>query len=249
MIESERQPYIQTQRRYPVPADATPDTIAEMVRAILSSRVIIVKIVIKAGVGEDDPGEMVVDMLVPNEEPPHGEPPEPDPENMWQLLASIELEDAADLLEPKLRLDSLSVIAQLLMRASANKRASMAWLVGDVMHFLRWMGIRSSIKPSQFLNMPLVEVQDNVPSDRLALLCGKSSKLSLMRADCGYAIYMDVEEKKEEPIVVEEGEGAPSEEGDAVQNGPDQGSGDRRGVRRGRRNKGRGRGKGKGKRP
>ena len=185
--------YQRTQKRYELPADATPDVIAEYVRSILSlPRARIERIVVEAPKMEGDVPSVSADIHFEKMEPPDGDIPEPDPTDLWQTLSRIEMVQVSPR-KSNIKTSSMKTVTSMLMKASSEGRAPVGWATGDAVFFLRWLGIRRDKVPSLFLTLPLIESQA-VGEDRLVLLCAKSSRMGPVKAQWGYATPLDVEE-------------------------------------------------------
>jgi len=186
--------YEQMKRGWDIPLEAGPDEIADMVRGIMSSGVSVQGIEIKVTPGEGRQGEMVADMFVPKMGPPDGDVPEPDPENMWQVLQRVPLEERR-LKKPRINIKSLAKIASLMLMASTDlekeARVPVAWLVNpDLSTFLRWLGVRPKSDPVNFFALPLIRVP-HVEHDRLVLMCARSRSMDPLKSEQGYVIVME----------------------------------------------------------
>lgn len=187
--------YEATTRNFDIPVDATQDDIADMLRAILSTRAVIKRVVFEVTPGADKQGRMSVDMMVPKVGPPDGELLEPDPENLWQLMARIPLEDV-NLKKVKMRVPAVMRSVALVMQAATDPgskaRVPVGWMINeDSSLFLRWLGVHTDVAPSVFMNLPLLRVPF-VEKDRLVLLCAKSRKMDPIRSERGLVLTMEV---------------------------------------------------------
>ena len=77
-----------------------------------------------------------------------------------------------------------------MLKAAAKKVAGVAWAVGDVKMFLRWLGLGvKSELPDTFWNLPLIELEE-LQDSALVLMCAKSGKLGALKAEVGFLTYM-----------------------------------------------------------
>lgn len=188
--------YQHTQKRFELPIDATPDVIAEYVRAVLSlPRTRVERVVVEAARADGDPPSVLADLHIEKMEPPDGNVPEADPTDIWQMLSRVDMVPVT-LGKSRIRSSSMKWITTLLMRASYEGRAPVGWATGNVEYFLNWLGTKKKRVPSTFLTLPLIESQA-VGEDRLVLLCAKSSRMGPIKAEWGYAAPLDVEEEPE----------------------------------------------------
>ena len=174
------------QRKFDLPKQSTPDSLAEMVRAILSQKAVVRKMVLTA-----DPPSINVDMLVPNREPPFGDVETDDPTDVWQLLQTVELEEVLEGEESGLDEKALAQLTTLMVRASAKKMAGVGLVTGSIVEFMGWLGaeVREDRIPTMFWNMPLIQLS-GLPEDKLVLLCARSARLGPLKAESGYMIQM-----------------------------------------------------------
>jgi hypothetical protein len=176
---------IPVKRKFDLPALATPDSIAELVRAILSLKAVVRKMVLTA-----EPPGVDVDMLVPNREPPFGEVEVEGPTDIWQLIQTVELEEAALTDDSTLRKEPTVLLAALLMRAARQKLAGVAFATGSATAVMRWLGLVEEPPLAVLWNIPLLQTS-SIAADKLVLLCAKSSRVSPLRATVGYLIQME----------------------------------------------------------
>ncbi len=194
------------QKRFSIPHGATADTVAEQVRQILSMRVSVTTLVISAGGGEGS-GEIVAEIMVPVQGPPHGEVADPDPESVWELLDKIPLEQSK-IKKPRLSLDAIRRVSAVMMEASRRGRAPLAWLVQDQVQFSRWLKVDAPEHKyvTQFLGLPLI-VLNRVPPDKMIMLCGRSNRLDPLKAEWGYVVALEEESDVGEEAVQVRGAG------------------------------------------
>jgi hypothetical protein len=182
-------------KTHQIPPDATPDTIAEMIRALFSTTAIITKIIIKAAESDDANGLLTVDFMVKNQDPHLGDTPKLDPTNIWQALLAIPLEYIKG--KNTIRVEAISSITDLLMEVNSKGGSGIGWLVGSLNYFLNWIGaptsIRKNVKISTFLNLPIIEMEE-FPEDALVLLGARSFRTDLLKAEWG--VKTDMELKK-----------------------------------------------------
>ena len=180
---------VPVKRKFDLPRLATPDSIAELVRAILSQKAVVRKMVLTA-----EPPSIDVDMLVPNREPPFGEVEVGGPTDVWQLIQAVELEEVQQTEEAGLRNEPVMLLATLLVRAANKKLAGVALATGSTAAVMRWMGIPGVEDEllAMLWNMPLIQTS-SIAEDKLVLLCAKSSRVSPLRATVGYLIQMEDE--------------------------------------------------------
>ncbi len=172
-------------RKFDLPTKATADSIAEMVRALLSQKAVVRKMVFTA-----EPPGVVVDMLVPDREPPYGEVETDDPTDIWGTFQGVDLEEVREG-GAKFNKEALALLTEMLVRASKKKLAGVALVAGSVVEFMRWVGVevREDRVPTMFWNMPLIQFS-GFPEDKLVLLCAKSSRLSALKAEAGFMVQM-----------------------------------------------------------
>lgn len=187
--------YEETKRTFDIPKGATQDDIADMLRAILSTRAAIKKVVLEVTPGQEQQGKMFVDMMVPKVGPPDGELLEPDPENLWQLMSRISMTDV-NLKKVKMRVPAVMRSVALVMQAaqdtSSEARVPVGWMINeDPSLFLKWLGVRVNTMPSVYMNLPLLRVPF-IEKDRLVLLCAKSRKMDPIRSERGLVLTMEV---------------------------------------------------------
>lgn len=174
------------QRKFDLPEKSTADSLAEMVRAILSQKAIVRKMVITA-----EPPLIQVDMLVPSREPPFGEVEADDPADIWQAIQAVDLEEVGELEGRQLDKEAIAQLTAMMVKASAKKMAGVGVVVGSVAVFMRWLGVqmKSDQVPTMFWNMPLIQLP-LLPDDKCVLLCAKSVRLGPLRAQIGYVVQM-----------------------------------------------------------
>lgn len=187
--------YEEVKRNFDIPAGSTQDDIADMIRAILSTRAVVRKVVLEVTPGQERQGKILVDMLVPKIGPPDGELLEPDPENLWQLMARIPI-DTVSLKKVKMRVPavmrSVALVMQAALDTSSEARIPVGWMINeDPTTFLKWLGVRVDAVPSVFMNLPLLRVPF-VEADRLVLLCARSRKMDPIRSERGLVLMMEV---------------------------------------------------------
>lgn len=127
-----------------------------------------------------------------SEEPPYGGFTFDSPTSISHLLQSIELFEL-DAAETGINAKAMTVVAKMLLDARAGGLAGVAWIVGDLSDFSKWIGIKGV--PIRFLDLPLLQ-NGEMPRDRLVLLCGKSSRNDPLTASRGIFTSMEVEDAK-----------------------------------------------------
>lgn len=168
-------------KKFSIKEGASVDDVADMVRMIMSLPMALERIVIE--------NEVRADFWVQDVEPPFGELPEEQSKSFAELLARIDT-DELDTSDVGLNLDALAVITNSLLEANKHRRAALAWLVGDPVFFCNWLHVKPT--PSRFLELPLVTI-DDLPRDKLILLCGKTYASNPLQADRALVITMGVE--------------------------------------------------------
>jgi hypothetical protein len=183
--------------RQAIPAGSDASSIAAMVRGILRLPFQIAEINISAR-----KSQVEWKAYVPKSDPPDGVVLDPPPSGITELLARIELEELSGA-KVSLNLRSLAIVSKMML-AAAKKRpdqgavsgmTGIAWLVGSMKSFCSWMGIKPSSPPSKFFGMPLIE-HDELPADRLVLLCGREAGVDHLEAEAGFIVAM-IRKKKE----------------------------------------------------
>lgn len=188
--------YEESKRVFDIRPGATQDDIADMLRAILSTRAVVKKVIFEATPGQERQGTMTVEMLVPKVGPPDGELLEPDPENLWQLMSRIPMEDVNPK-RVKMRVPAIMRSVALIMQASLNHkekaRIPVGWMINeDPSMFLKWLGVQSvNAAPSIFMNLPLLRVPF-IEKDRLVLLCARSRKMDPIKSERGLVLTMEI---------------------------------------------------------
>lgn len=187
--------YEEAKHSFDIPTGATQDDIADMLRALLSTKAVVRKVVIEVTPGQGRQGKMTVDMLTPKIGPPDGEILEPDPENLWQMMSRIPL-TTPDLRKVKMRVPavmrSVALIMQAALSAESEARIPVGWMINeDPTIFMKWLGLRLSIMPSVYMNLPLLRVPF-VEKDRLVLLCARSRRMDPVRSERGLVLQMEV---------------------------------------------------------
>lgn len=186
--------YEKTTRSFNIPVGSNIDDIADMLRAILSTKAVVNKVVFEVTKDKDRQGVMIVDMMVPKMGPPDGEILEPDPENLWQMLHRIPL-SSVDLKRVKLRVPAVMRTVALVMQAAlstSEAKVPVGWMVNDDPSiFMKWIGASTSAVPSIFMNLPLLRVPF-VEKDRLVLLCARSRRMDPLRSERGLVLTMEV---------------------------------------------------------
>lgn len=179
-----------TTRKFDLPKKPTADSIAELVRALLSQKAVIRKMVLLA-----EPPGVTVDMLVPNREPPYGDVETDDPSDIWGVFQGVDLIEVHEG-DTKFNKGALALLTEMLVRASRKKLAGVALATGSVVEFMRWIGaeVREDRVPTMFWNMPLIQFS-GFPDDKLILLCAKSSRQSVLKAEVGFMVQMFKEAK------------------------------------------------------
>lgn len=182
--------------RQPIPAGSSADDIGTMVKSILRLPFRVSDIHISEN------GQVEWKAYVPKAEPPDGVVMDPLPAGISELVAKVELTELSGA-KASLNLKSLGIVARMML-AAAKKRpddgatsgmVGVAWVVGSLKSFCSWMGIRPSTPPSRFFGMPLIE-HDELPDDRLIMLCARSSNQDHLEAEAGFIVAMIKKEKK-----------------------------------------------------
>jgi hypothetical protein len=124
-----------------------------------------------------------------NTEPPHGELPIEDPGSLSELLQQVELREVESH-DVGLNLGALAVIADMLLQGRAQELAGVAWIVGSVEEFCRWLGIKR--QPIRFLELPVVPYSE-LPDCRVVLLCAKSAQNHVFQSRFGIATNIPME--------------------------------------------------------
>lgn len=159
----------------------TLEDVLDQVRLILSYDGEISKVVITNG---NITAEYVVD---DNEGPPYGKLPDDPAREIGDVIAKIRLENVKSTND--ISIDSLAVIASALIQARKSSRVGVAWLLSDSEVFRKWLGVTKPV--SKLLEVPVYEVDsDKVPEDKLILLCGRTSAVSLLKCDFGILMNM-----------------------------------------------------------
>jgi hypothetical protein len=172
-------------KSFTLPNQSSVDALTEMFRAVLSQRGSVQRISFTV-----DPSELSVDVYVPDDTPPFGEPHEATPETLWGALSEVELEEV-DEAHSGLNIEAMKVLTTLLLKVSARKLSGVAWAVGNVDTFLRWIGVRvKNDTPDTFWNLPLIKL-DGLQDGALVLLCAKSSRVSVLQAKVGYLVHTE----------------------------------------------------------
>lgn len=167
-------------RKFTLPKQSSVDSLTELFRAAISQKGSVQKVLFTV-----DPPELAVDLFVPDDSLPFGEPHEADPDSVWEALAAVELEEVAGP-HPSLNLEAVGALTTLMLKASARKMSGVAWAVGDVTTFLRWIGVRAKNDvPDTFWNLPLIELPE-LQKGALVLLCARSARLGVLRSEIGF---------------------------------------------------------------
>jgi len=181
--------------KQPIPAGSTADDLATMVKAILRLPFRVSDIHIS------EYGFVEWKAYVPKSDPPDGVVMEPLPADITELVSQLDLKELSGS-KAALNFRSLSVVARMLMAAAKTRpdsgavsgMAGVAWVVGSVDSFCRWMGIKPSTPPSKFFGMTLIE-DSEIPKSRLMLLCARSSTSDYLEAEKGFVVAMLGKEK------------------------------------------------------
>lgn len=185
--------YEEVKKPFDIPLGSTQDDIADMLRAILSTKAAVKKVVFEVTPGRDRQGVMTVDMMVPRMGPPDGEILEPDPENLWQLISKVPFENV-ELRKVKMRVPAVMRSVALLGEASRGDHEAkipVAWMINENPDmFLKWLGVRLENSPSIFMGLPLLKVPF-VEEDRLVLLCARSRKMDPLHSERGLVLIME----------------------------------------------------------
>jgi len=184
--------------RQVIPEGSDANSIAAMVKGILRLPFQIAEINISAR-----KGHVEWKAFVPKSDPPEGIVLDPLPSGVTELLARIELQELSGT-KVSLNLRSLAIVSKMMLAASKKRpdqgavsgMTGIAWLVGSLKSFCAWLGIKPSSPPAKFFGMPLIE-HDDLPADRLVLLCGREAGLDHLEAEAGFIVAMIRKEKKE----------------------------------------------------
>jgi len=86
---------------------------------------------------------------------------------------------------------SVALIMQAALSAESEARIPVGWMINeDTTIFMKWLGLRLSIMPSVYMNLPLLRVPF-VEKDRLVLLCARSRKMDPVRSERGLVLQME----------------------------------------------------------
>jgi hypothetical protein len=181
-------PYEYQQRKQPIAPGASADDVAMVVRAILSMPVSVTKITIEAG-DENEQGSISWEFYAPRTAPPDGLVEEKS-QTLWQTLLRVPMEEI-DGRDSKIKLDSLQMVATMLLRAgSKDGHVGVAWVLNEPSDFMRWLGMRRQRPtPLRFLGIPILSSEE-LPRDRLVLLCARGSTVHPLEAEKAYMTYM-----------------------------------------------------------
>lgn len=168
-------------KRFQIREGSTVDDIADSIRLIMSMPMALERVVIEQ--------DIRVDFWAQDAEPPFGELPEEPSQSFAEVLGRVDTAELTDS-STELNLDALAVITTMLIEANKRRRSALAWLVGDPVVFCKWLKVKPT--PNRFLEIPLVKVQD-VPKDKLILLCGKSAASNPLESDVGLIVSMSLE--------------------------------------------------------
>lgn len=174
-------------RKFALPKQSTVDSLTEMFRAAVSQKGSVQKVVFSS-----DPLELSVDVFVPIAEPGKSDPPTGDPEDVWQTLSLVEMEEV-EAKDSQLNISAVSMLTALMVKAAERRLSGVAWAVGDIPSFLRWIGLpETGDLPASFWNVPLIEVKE-LQDGALVLMCAKSSRLGTLHSEVGFLIHMEKE--------------------------------------------------------
>ena len=187
--------YKEASHSFDIPVGASQDDIADMLRAILSTKAIVRKVVFEVTTGQGRQGKMSVDMLTPNIGPPDGDILEPDPENLWQMMNRIPL-STPNLKKVKMRVPAVMRSVALIMQASlsteSEARIPVGWMINeDPTILLKWLGLRLTVMPSVYMNLPLLRVPF-IEKDCLVLLCARSRRMDPILSERGLVLQMEI---------------------------------------------------------
>lgn len=175
-------------KKFALPAQSTVDSMTEMFRAAVSQKGSVQKVVFSV-----EPLELSVDVFVPVEEPGKADPPTGEPEDVWQVLATVDMEEVDPGGLP-LNIKAVSLLTSLMLKAAEKGMAGTAWAVGDANKFLEWLGLPiKDDPPASFWNLPLIEV-GGLQEGALVLMCGKSHRLGPLRSEVGFLTHMEIED-------------------------------------------------------
>ena len=184
-MEAKHELKTMTQR---IPQGATADDISTIVRSILRLPFRVSEINI-------DSSGVTWKVYIPKSEPPDGVVLDPTPGDITELLAKVELTEVSGT-KTGLNLKSFSIISQMLFLASkktgeglVSGMKGVAWVTGSSEEFCKWLGVKPKNIPTKFLNLPLIE-SDELPSDRLILLCARSDHSDHLESESGIVVAM-----------------------------------------------------------
>jgi len=132
-----------------------------------------------------------VEMWVHENEAPNGELPSDDPVNLDMVMSRISFDEIQPDGESLINLDALRVIADMLIRNRQAGLAGVAWIVGDIETFCKWIGVKKP--PVRFLEIPMYQHKET-GDDKLVLLGAGSSENSPLQAAYGIITTMVVED-------------------------------------------------------
>jgi len=168
------------ERVYSLEGAQTADTIAELVRAILSQKYVVVRELHLLS----DPGRVVAQLSIPRSGPPDGVIPETDPESVWELLTQVDIVEYESA-NVKLNPAAVSSLTHIMLEAGHRRLAGVAWATGSIQNLMKWVGVhpREGV-PATFWNMPLIQTQ-LIPEDCVVMLCAKSVRQRVLKAELG----------------------------------------------------------------
>ena len=178
-----------------IPSGSAADDIATIVKSILRLPFNVSDISI-------NPSGVTWNMYIPKTDPPDGVVVDPTPLDISELLAKIDLTEVPGT-KTGLNLRSLSIVSQMLLAASKKSPGEglvggmkgAAWVVGSRQEFCKWLGVKPENPPTKFFNIPLIESEE-LPSDRLILLCARSEQSDHLESEAGVVVAMVRKEKK-----------------------------------------------------
>lgn len=164
----------------------TKDEVVELIRMLLGYKGEVYRLVVTRG-------NLLVEFVVEDEGPPFGKVPESPAEHISDVLAKVDMQA----LKPgqEVKLDALAKISSALIQTRRERRSGVAWVVSDPANFHRWLGLERPIE--RLLDVPIYEVsKDDLPPDKVVLLCAATSIVSPLDSDLGIVLAMEDEDDK-----------------------------------------------------
>ena len=162
---------------YDLPKKSTADSIAETVRAILSQPDVVVSQISITS----DPPEIKTTLHVKNTEPPDGELPEPQPDDIWGVLQVVELEEVS--VDGSAR----EMLMSVFLKAAKRGLAVTGIVVNDRSVIKKWLGVEEDISS---VLVEIVEIEDT-PEDRIVVLAGPSRSRGPLGSKYGFMLCLE----------------------------------------------------------